>query len=150
MSVQLTGRAYGMTDHERIAELHQGFLEANKTADTAFLRAHMAPGAETLVWDNLNKSIYLGLDHICRLWDFLAYVSKGVPAKVEARDEQIHVVGDLAWVHAVLEFEADFGVMGTVVQPARETEIWQRIDGDWKMVHLHCSGYEAGGWEGGL
>lgn len=138
------------TDHARIAELHKGFIDANKVGDTEFLRAHMAPGDETLVWDNLNKSIYLGVDHICRLWDFLVHVSKGVPASAETRDDQIHVVGDLAWVHCLMEFEADFGVMGLIKQSARLTEIWQRMDGEWKMVHFHGSEYEAGGWEGGL
>ena len=137
------------TAEAAVFELHRGFLDANKVGDEAFLRAHMVPG-DALVWDNLNKSVYLGLDHICRLWEYLRYVSNGVPAQVEVWDEQVHVVGDLAWVHAMMRFAADFGPLGKFDLPSRETEIWQRIDGEWKMVHFHCSVHEPGGSEGGL
>lgn len=136
-------------DEQAVYDLHLGFVKANLTADTAFLREHMIGGDE-LIWENLNKSTYLGVDHICRLWDYLRHVTAGVPAEIEAYDEKVSVVGDLAWVHAKLKFAADFGPHGKVNMPSRETEIWQRVDGAWKMVYFHCSSHEPGGWEGGL
>jgi len=136
-------------DEKAVYELHLGFVNANRTADTAFLRANMVGGDE-LIWENLNKSTYVGVDHICRLWDYIRHVTNGVPAQVETHDEKVSVVGDLAWVHSKLSFWADFGVHGKVTMPSRMVEIWQRIDGEWKMVYFHCSSHEPGGWEGGL
>jgi len=136
------------TDAEQIKELHDGFVQANTTADTAYLRAHMAPGPEGFRWYNLNKSIYVGMDHICRLWDFLAAMNS--TGECPILEEQIHVNGDLAYVTYLIDFKADFGPMGTAQMVARTTEIWERLDGEWKMVHFHCSEHEPGGWEGGL
>lgn len=134
-----------MTDDEKtIRELHRGFLEANNTGDTSFLRAHMAPGADGLLWFNLNQSNYLGTDHICELWDFLSGVSKGGAAQSSERDTRVTVVGDAAWVTYGLHFRADFGPMGLVDQDARATEIWQLGDGEWRMVHFHCSSHVPG------
>ena len=62
------------TDEARIWELHQGFVEANKTGHHPFLEAHMAPEM-TLVWYNLNQSNYHGVDHIVELWKMLAAMS---------------------------------------------------------------------------
>ena len=39
---------------------------------------------------------------------------------------------------------ADFGSLGKVDQEGRTTEVWQRIDGEWKMIHFHCSNYKPG------
>jgi ketosteroid isomerase-like protein len=143
------------SDEQAVLDLHLGFVAANRTGDTSFLRAHMAPGKE-LVWFNLNRSTYLGVDHICRLWEYLsesALRSKGGGGRAtcESIDPQVTVVGDVAWVTYRLRFEADFGPeLGQVNQPSRGTEIWRRIDGEWRMAHCHFSDYAAGGWEGGL
>ena len=132
-------------DHETILELHRGFLKANTVADTAFLRAHMVPGNEKLLWFNLNQSNYIGVDHICELWDLLRISSPSdKPAEIETYDEHVAVSGDAAWVTYGLHFRADFGPLGKVEQDSRSTEIWQRIDGQWRMVHFHCSNHVPG------
>jgi ketosteroid isomerase-like protein len=134
-----------MTDDEkRIRELHAGFCEANKTGDVAFLRAHMAPGNDTLTWFNLNQSNYVGVDHICKLWDFLRGVFGGRSAEVKLSEERFHVNGNAAWVVYALDFRADFGAMGKVAQDARCTEIWEKQGDDWRMVHFHCSNHVPG------
>jgi ketosteroid isomerase-like protein len=137
-------------DQARILELHDEFVAANQEIDVGWLRSHMVPGADTLTWFNLNKSDYVGVDHICRLWEFLREVAAGADQEVTDRDPHVHVVGDVAWVDSHISIDADFGVMGTVSQASRSTEIWQRFDDDWKMVHFHCSEHEPGAWEGGL
>ncbi len=130
-------------DEARIQELHEGFVEANKTGHHPFLESHMAPGM-TLVWYNLNQSNYHGVDHIVELWKMLAVMSQGREAKCESRDDIITLVGDVALVTYLLDFAADFGALGKFVQEARCTEVWQRMDGDWKMIHFHCSNYVPG------
>ena len=132
------------TDEEQIRELHRGFVEANNSGDTSFLRKHMAEGADALRWYNLNQSNYVGVDHICELWDALRAASKGGRAQTTPRDERITVSGDGAWVSYGLHFSADFGEMGKVDQDARATEIWQRLGGEWRMVHFHCSNHIPG------
>ena len=132
------------SDEQKIWELHRGFLTANKTGDVPFLRKNMAPGADTLRWYNLNQSNYIGVDHICELWEMLRAASAGREAKVEARDERVTIVGDMALVTYLLNFGADFGALGKFVQEARDTEVWQKLDGEWKMIHFHCSNYIPG------
>jgi len=131
-------------DEEKIWELHRGFVDANRTGDSSFLRAHMWPDADTLIWYNLNQSIYVGVDHIVELWDMLRAAMGGKTAKVEAFDDRVTVVGDMALVHYLLHFGADFGALGKFVQDARSTEVWRKQNGEWKMIHFHCSNYIPG------
>ncbi len=131
-------------DMQKIQELHVGFVNANKIGDSQFLKDHMAPGPDTLVWYNLNQSNYYGVDHIVELWDTLRMAAGGKEARVEPRDDEITIVGDLALVTYLLDFEADFGAMGKFAQEARNTEVWRKMDGEWKMIHFHCSNYVPG------
>jgi len=130
-------------DEIKIWELHRGFVEANKTGDHLFLEAHVAPGA-TLVWYNLNQSNYHGQEHIVDLWKMLAATMPGGEAKCASRDDEVTVVGGMALVTYILDFAADFGALGKFVQEARDTEVWQRMGGEWKMIHFHCSNYVPG------
>lgn len=130
-------------DETRVWELHRGFVEANKTGHHPFLEEHMAPGM-TLVWYNLNQSNYHGVDHIVELWKMLAATMQGKEAKCDARDDEVTIVGDMALVTYLLDFEGDFGALGKFIQETRNTEVWQRMDGAWKMIHFHCSNYVPG------
>ena len=132
------------SDEEKIWELHRGFVQANRTGEVPFLRKHMAPGADMLVWYNLNQSNYIGVDHICELWEMLRAAMGGMEAKCEAFDESVTVTGDLALVTYLMHFAADFGALGKFVQDARDTEVWQKQNGEWKMIHFHCSNYVPG------
>ncbi|MGH7899304.1 MAG: YybH family protein [Candidatus Binatia bacterium] len=132
------------SDEQTVLELHHRFAAANKVADSRFLRAHMAPGSDTLIWYNLNQSNYIGVDHIVELWDMLREAMGGKTAVVETRDERVTVVGDVALVTYLLHLEADFGPLGKFAQDGRDTEVWQRMNGEWKMIHFHCSNYVPG------
>jgi ketosteroid isomerase-like protein len=130
-------------DQEAVRILHEGFINANRTGDWPFLEAHMAAG-DTLLWYNLNQSNYHGVNHIVDLWKMLKAAMGGKEAICEPRDDIITVVGDVALVTNLLNFEADFGALGKFVQQSRNTEVWQRMDGEWKMIHFHCSNYIPG------
>jgi ketosteroid isomerase-like protein len=131
-------------DEAAVWDLHNGFVQANRVGDWTFLEANMADGPDRLRWYNLNQSNYIGKDHIIELWKMLVAVSQGREALCEARDERVEVVGDIGLVTYLLHFEADFGNLGKMNQDARDTEVWQRIDGAWKMIHFHCSNYTPG------
>lgn len=141
-----TDTAPATTDEAVIQGLHEGFVAANRTGRTEFLKANMAPGPEALLWYNLNNSNYIGLDHICELWDFLRAIleSGGKDAIVEPRDEKITIIGDSALVTYLAHWEVDLGALGDFNLDTRTTEVWQRIDGAWKMIHFHCSNYVPG------
>jgi ketosteroid isomerase-like protein len=130
-------------DTAEIWELHRAFVLANVTAHHPFLQQHMASG-DTLVWYNLNQSNYLGVDHIVELWKMLAAAMDGRPARFTARDDEVTVVGDMALVTYLGDLYADFGELGTFEQVGRSTEVWRRTDGEWKMIHFHCSNHVPG------
>ena len=132
------------TDEETILDLHRQFASANRVADSQFLKDHMAPGPDTLIWYNLNQSNYIGVDHIVELWDMLREAMGGKPAVVETRDERVTVLGDVALVTYLLKLAADFGPVGKFEQEARDTEVWQKMNGEWTMIHFHCSNYVPG------
>jgi len=128
-------------DHDDVLALHDAFIQANRTADWSFLEKHMYPGDTELVWYNLNQSNYHGVTHIVDLWKMLKAAMGDREATLVTSDDRVTVVGDLALVTYLLHFEADFGEAGSFSQDARDTEVWQRVDGDWKMLHFHCSNH---------
>lgn len=128
-------------DERRVYELHRGFVAANRTGDHTFLEAHMAAGPKELTWFNLNESNYIGVDHIVELWKFLVRASGGKEARCEVLEETMEVAGDMGYVAYMLDFAADFGNLGSFVQTARGTEVWKKVDGEWKMAHFHCSNH---------
>lgn len=134
------------TDEATIRQLHEEFVAANRIGDSEFLRAHMVPGETDLLWYNLNQSNYIGLDHIVELWDFLRAIVESTTgtALVETWDDAITIIGDAALVTYMIHMEADFGALGKINQDGRSTEVWKRIDGEWKMIHFHCSNYVPG------
>ncbi len=130
-------------DEQRIWQLHRQFVVAGTEGDHPFLQDNMVSGGK-LIWYNLNKSNYYGLDHIIELWKTLTAAAPGGRATATPREEEVTVAGDMALVTYLFEFKADFGDMGKVEHQARNTEVWQRIQGDWKMIHYHCSDHEPG------
>ena len=125
----------------KVLNLHCEFVEANKTAYHPFLEANMAPEM-SLLWYNLNQSNYHGVDHIVELWKMLASVMNGKAGTISTRDDAVTIIGDAALVTYIIDLAADFGSLGKVDQEGRTTEVWQRIDGEWKMIHFRCSNYK--------
>lgn len=128
-------------DVEELRKLHHEFVEANAVSDPGFLAAHMAPGPDVLTWFNLNGSDYVGVDHISELWQMIKGLLGDGRAESESSDERVTVEGDIGWVEFHLYYEADFGNLGKVAQHGRGTEIWRRVEGQWRMVHCHFSNH---------
>jgi ketosteroid isomerase-like protein len=132
-------------DREEIMRLHREFLAANEPLDSSYLRKHCVEGPDELVWFNLNQSNYKGLDHIAKLWDMLRAILAGQEGKASnVRDEKIDISGDLALVTYVMRYAGDFGNLGTFDTDCRGTEVWKRIDGEWKLFHGHWSNHVPG------
>ena len=59
---------------------------------------------------------------------------------------RVHVHGDAAWVEFYWDFVAKFKTGGTPLNTkGRETQIFRKLDGGWRLVHVHYSGMPVGG-----
>ena len=57
------------------------------------------------------------------------------------RDISIHVYGDSAWAEFYWDFSAKFRKDGSpITTHGRETQLYRKIDGRWRLVHVHYSG----------
>jgi ketosteroid isomerase-like protein len=144
-----------LSPEEELLEIHQRYVVANRTGDTAWCRANMAGGEDGVVLFNTNGSNYVGVDHWCNLWEYYQKHitgdsrTKGEPPLFESIDPKVTVVGDAAWITYRLRM---VGKLDGEKMPesARGTEIYRNIDDQWQMVHGHWSIGEAGGPAGGL
>jgi ketosteroid isomerase-like protein len=131
-------------DVQEILRIHREFVDANGPVDSSYLRERAVSEPGELVWFNLNGSNYIGLDHIVQLWDMLRSIMGGEGMSSDLREEQVRVVGDVAWVSYLNHYAADFGNLGSFNAGMRGTEIWRRIDGEWKLAHAHFSTHVPG------
>jgi ketosteroid isomerase-like protein len=64
--------------------------------------------------------------------------------KLEAHDIAVHAAPDAAWAEFYWDFTAKLRREGTTVtNHGRETQVYRRIDGRWRLVHVHYSGMPA-------
>src|SRR5262245_5804474 len=59
-------------------------------------------------------------------------------ARVELKSRSAHAAGDLAWVSSQSEIQAANGGKKLTVD-STETMVLRRIEGEWKIVHIHWS-----------
>ncbi|TWT84925.1 SMP-30/Gluconolaconase/LRE-like region [Planctomycetes bacterium CA13] len=63
-------------------------------------------------------------------------------------DVSVHVYGDTAWAEFYWDFKAKFEEDGkTLNTKGRETQIFRKVAGDWRLVHVHYSGMPVKGEE---
>jgi len=61
--------------------------------------------------------------------------------KLTPRDIAIHVYGDAAWAEFYWDFNAKFRKDGqSITTHGRETQIYRKIKGSWRIIHVHYSG----------
>ena len=60
---------------------------------------------------------------------------------LQARDVAVHLMGDTAWVEYNWHFDARIKANGTEIHSdGRESQVFRKIDGSWRIVHMHYSG----------
>jgi Xaa-Pro aminopeptidase len=60
--------------------------------------------------------------------------------KLSPHDISIHVFGDSAWAEFYWDFAAKFRKDGALITThGRETQLYQKIQGRWRLVHVHYS-----------
>jgi Xaa-Pro aminopeptidase len=66
--------------------------------------------------------------------------------KLNVHDVSIHAYGDSAWAEFYWDFAAKFRKDGSpLTTHGRETQLYQKIQGRWRLVHVHYSGMPATG-----
>jgi ketosteroid isomerase-like protein len=130
-------------DRAEVFEVHMRYMHANTVIDSKLL-AELWDTDPSNVFFNLTGHNYRGLDHWTKLWD---YYTTRFQAKFPwiSYDHNIWVDGDVAWLTCmrvsqlgwVGEEPAPMSTFDPVV--SRGTEIYRRIDGQWKAVHVHYS-----------
>jgi len=66
--------------------------------------------------------------------------------KLSVKDVSIHCNGDSAWAEFYWDFEARLRKDGSpLTTHGRETQIYQKLAGAWRLVHVHYSGMPVTG-----
>jgi len=66
--------------------------------------------------------------------------------KLTARDISVHVYGEAAWSEFNWDFVAKYRKDGSALHTqGRETQVYHRENGRWRIVHVHYSGQVASG-----
>lgn len=66
--------------------------------------------------------------------------------KLAVKDIVVHAYPDAAWAEFYWDFAAKLRSDGTTLTThGRESQVYQKIDGRWRLVHVHYSGMPATG-----
>lgn len=118
-----------MNDIETLKTLNAEILRCFQDGDTAAL--------EQLIGEEFYET-----DSTGQLRDRSAVLEKvrrgRIPFYISANEVQIRVLGDTAIIHAKLLLNARDG--GSQQSGGRYTDIWMRMNGNWKAVAAHVSG----------
>jgi Xaa-Pro aminopeptidase len=66
--------------------------------------------------------------------------------KLSVHDVSIHICGDAAWAEFYWDFAAKFRKDGSpITTHGRETQLYEKVQGRWRLVHVHYSGMPVSG-----
>jgi ketosteroid isomerase-like protein len=123
-----------MSELEAVQRANQSFYRAFETLDLAEMEAAWAHGGQV-------TCLHPGWP-LCAGWtevrDSWARIFANTPSiGFEILDERIDVAGDMAWVVCTerIRQRAGGALEGAVVA----TNVFRRVDGQWRMVHHHGS-----------
>ena len=109
--------------------IYAGFLGGDRDA----IDANIAPDAT--MWDSAHEPLIRGRHELDAVRDARP-ADEPQPAKLEAIDPVIDVLGDVALVRHVLVVGFPPG-SGRSEQRIRNTSVWRRIEGRWLCMHNH-------------
>ncbi len=124
-------------EEEVLAITHQ-MLDAMHTADPEVHRRHCAEDMSSYEW-------YIAPNRIDGLEFHLKLIEgggNGAPSRLDLLTPRVQVYGDTAIVNYTL-LKTAFAEPGMLSPPQfstiNETRVFVKIEGNWKMVHLHKS-----------
>jgi ketosteroid isomerase-like protein len=111
-------------------------LDAIRTGDRAAVRTIFAPNVVS--FDIQPPLRHLGAETKWDNWEQVFTVFQ-LPLEYEVRDLTVLVDGDLAVVYSLNHMNASLNGGGKIDYWLRWTAAWQRIDGQWLIVHDQVS-----------
>jgi ketosteroid isomerase-like protein len=114
---------------EAVNAIYAGFLAGDREAIDTFI------SPEATIWDSAHEPLIRGTQELDAVRDARP-ASGPLPTSLEAVDPVIDVFGDVSVVRHVLlvTYRPESAVAG---QRIRNTSVWRRIDGRWRLVHNH-------------
>jgi Xaa-Pro aminopeptidase len=126
------------TDRDAIRSLIEKYAKSVDAADTAL--------AAEVWWDSPNASFIHPLGHEHGFEQIKQNVYTRLMGetfserKLSPHDASIHVFGNSAWVEFYWDFAAKFRKDGSpITTHGRETQLYEKIQGRWRLVHVHYS-----------
>lgn len=111
------------------ADIKMGSALWSHTAEVSFIH----PRATEYGWSGIQK-VYKMFDQM---------FSK---RELRGSKEKLTVYGDVAWLTFEWVFDATMKANNSFIQTkGRETQIWRKINNQWKLVHIHYSGMPVTG-----
>ena len=124
-------------DEAVIRSLISSYAKSIDAADT---------GLASTVWANTDISFIHPRGHE-RGWDAIkAFYEQTMgqtfsERKLTVKDVVIHVDGATAWAEFYWDFAAKLRTDGSpVATHGRETQVYRKVNGSWRLVHVHYSG----------
>lgn len=135
--VSYSGSAQQQSETDAVKAANQAFYTALSARDVAAMQkvwssdpgtGNLGPGGKafTVGWDAMNKGF-------ARLFDSLAELN------VTMAEPRIKIVGPVAWVSGVEQAQRKDKTGATSSGTNLTTNIFQKQDGRWLMVHHHAS-----------
>lgn len=119
-----------------IRERIESLLDAVRTGDLETLRTIFAPNIVS--FDIEAPLRHLGAEKKMANWEQVFTVFQ-LPLEYETRDLTVLVDGSLAVVYSLNHMNASMGNGGKIDYWLRWTSAWQKLDGEWKIVHDQVS-----------
>jgi Xaa-Pro aminopeptidase len=144
-------------------EAHTGVSSEEKAADSAAIRSLIDKYAKSIdaadttlaaeVWlESPDVSFIHPLGHEHGFEQIKQNVYKRLMGenfserKLSVHEVSVHVFGDSAWAEFYWDFAAKFRKDGSpLATHGRETQLYQKIAGRWRLVHVHYSGMPVTG-----
>jgi len=125
-------------DEAALAQAEEAQGVKIRTRDVAGFMKYYAHRDDLTMYDTAGEDALVGWDTIRKHWekqmDEILQVNRLELSKVRVR-----VVGDLGFLTATWKLEVTTREGEKVAQTGRVTDIWQKLDGKWLIVHEHNS-----------
>jgi len=143
-SFDVAGQTSGAADVYKIEHLIAEYARAVDTADVMLVRE---------IWSNSPDVSFIhplghehGIDQVAENVFRHLMGDTFSERKLNIRDVSIHTYGDTAWAEFYWDFAAKFRKDGSpLATKGRETQIYHKEQGRWRLVHVHYSGMPVTG-----
>src|SRR5579864_556998 len=145
ISFDVAGQTSGaQADVDKIQHLISQYAKSVDTADVMLVRE---------IWSNSPEVSFIhplghehGIDQVAEKVFHHLMGETFSERKLSIRDVSIHTYGDTAWAEFYWDFAAKFRKDGSALATkGRETQIYRKEEGRWRLVHVHYSGMPATG-----